>query len=282
MAGELGRLATGRIFLRMIRETNLRIHASVQGTPAMSKGSSLFLWHFDAILMVTRATPGGCGDFRRTNVTQWRLSSGGASLQAFPKRKLRPPGRAFAKDILVTHEPRSRDDAGAVRGAFFGLPYFQVERRSRRCGRVDRRAGDRSGLLPHDPDAKPGGFSVGQSFHVVGFSGALYRTDFWTGLSEYRPARNPAGIGAIDPSELGPGRPGRGPGDGGRGLHRGFQRLCHLPGDDPRPCGPGLRWAFRVLQLSGLFFLDAAVQQPLYRADDLERRQPCSHSRNRS
>ena len=244
----------------------------------MSKGSSLFLGHFDAILMATRATPGACGDFRRTNVTQWRPGSGGAPLQG----KLRPPGRAFAKDILlahgVTHKPRSRGDAGAVRGAFFGLPYFQVGCRSRRGGRVDRRVGDRSGLLPHDPAAKPGGFAVGESLHVVGFSGSLYRTDFWAGLPEYRPARNPAGIGAIDPSELGPGRPGRGPGDGGRGLHRRFQRLCHLPGDDPRSCGPGLRRAFGVLELSGLFFLDAAVQQPVYRADDLERGQPRSRS----
>ena len=81
--------------------------------------------------MATRATPGARGDFRRTNVTQWRPGSGGAPLQ----RKLRPPGRAFAKDILlaygVTHKPRSGGDAGALRGAIFGLPHFQAGRRSR-------------------------------------------------------------------------------------------------------------------------------------------------------
>jgi hypothetical protein len=43
MAGESGRLANGRIFLRMIRETHLRIHASVQDNPAMSKETGVLM-----------------------------------------------------------------------------------------------------------------------------------------------------------------------------------------------------------------------------------------------
>jgi hypothetical protein len=46
MAGELGRLANGRIFLRMIRETHMPIHLSVQDSSAMSKGSGFLALAF--------------------------------------------------------------------------------------------------------------------------------------------------------------------------------------------------------------------------------------------